>query len=212
MRTRLPRLLLLTLAAGAALTAGACAVQADAGTAPAPKESAETAPPAAEKPAAKKPAAKKKDRKAPACRTENLDAVITAQNEPSARGTSMALVQLTNAGSNPCRIDGWASISLVDAADEVVDVPTEKVREPGDPAPTTLKPDASAWFGIKWTGCDKGSPDCPAGNTLRFSLEASTDGDVATLEDFPAAERSDITMSSLKIGSVQPSRQGVVAW
>jgi hypothetical protein len=44
------------------------------------------------------------------------------------------------------------------------------------------------------------------------SLEASTDGDVAELEGFPDPAAGDITMKSLQIGSLQPSRQGVVAW
>lgn len=43
-------------------------------------------------------------------------------------------------------------------------------------------------------------------------LEASTDGDVATLEDFPDPAAGAITMKNLLIGSLQPSRQGVVAW
>jgi hypothetical protein len=51
-----------------------------------------------------------------------------------------------------------------------------------------------------------------AGNPLRFNLQASTDGDVAELEGFPNPAAGDITMKSLQIGSLQPIRQGVVAW
>ncbi len=104
------------------------------------------------------------------------------------------------------------AISLVNAADEVVNVPTKKVNEPGPAEAFTVKPGTSAFAGIKWTTCDKGDSSCGVGNTLRYNLEASTDGPVATLEGFPAAESSGITMKSLQIGTLQPSNQGVVAW
>jgi hypothetical protein len=140
-----------------------------------------------------------------------MSAVVALQ--PSEGGsTSTAMVQLTNNGAGGCEVDGWAAISLVNAADEVVEVKTEKVEQPGAPTATTLEAGGSAWAGIKWDNCDKGSSDCPAGNTLRFNLEADTDGKVAELEGFPAPEKSNITMGSLRIGSLQPSRQGVVAW
>jgi hypothetical protein len=145
---------------------------------------------------------------AAACRTEDMSAVITAQ--PHAE--NVALVTLTNAGPDACRVDGWARISLVNAANMVVDVNTEKVDQPGPPTPTTVEPDRSVWAGIKWTTCDKGSSDCAAGNTLKFSLDASADDKPAELEGFPNPEASNITMGSLQIGSLQPSRQGVVAW
>ncbi|MBQ1027756.1 DUF4232 domain-containing protein [Micromonospora sp. C95] len=137
-----------------------------------------------------------------------MTAVITAQ--PHAE--NVALVRLTNIGPDACKVDGWAHISLVNAANEVVDVETETVDQPGPPTPTTVQPDRSAWAGIKWTTCDKGSSDCAVGNTLKFSLEASIDGRPAELTGFPNPEASDITMGSLRVGSLQPSRQGVVAW
>ncbi|WBB77904.1 DUF4232 domain-containing protein [Micromonospora sp. WMMD882] len=143
-----------------------------------------------------------------ACRTEDMSAVITAQ--PHAE--NVALVRLTNVGPDACRVDGWVHISLVNAANKVVDVDTETVDQPGPPTPTTVQPEGSAWAGIKWTTCDKGSSDCAAGNTLKFSLEASVDGRPAELAGFPNPEASDITMGSLQVGSLQPSRQGVVAW
>jgi hypothetical protein len=219
MRTSLPRLALVTLTAGAALTIGACSVQADAGTAgPSAGAGSATTEPSATGPtgtptrASKAGKPKHAEAKARACRTDDLDAVVTAQDTITASGTHRGLVQLTNSGSKPCLIDGWASVSLVNAAGEVVDLSTREVKQPGAPTPSWLTPGASAWEGIKWTACDKGDPTCNAGNTLRFNLEASTDGKVAELEGFPAPERINITMKQLSIGSVQPSRQGVVAW
>lgn len=147
-----------------------------------------------------------------ACRTGDVKAVVTFQPDRIDRATRMAMVTLTNTTKSTCVVDGWASISLVDAADEVVPVKTTRVDQPGAPVRTTLKPGTSAFAGIKWTACDKAAASCGVGNTLRFNLQASTDGDVAELEDFPNPAASDITMAKLQLGSLQPSHQGVVAW
>ncbi|GAA2464985.1 DUF4232 domain-containing protein [Winogradskya humida] len=197
---------LLPAVAIAAVAAGCAGTTAPSPTAfsPSPTTSSPS-PTASEGPAA--PAGKKIG----ACRTQDMSAVVAMQ--PSEGGsTSTAMVQLTNDGGSVCEVDGWASFSLVNALGEVVEVKTEKVEQPGAPTPTTLKAGSSAWAGIKWESCDKGSSDCPAGNSLQFSLEADTDGKPAELEGFPAPEKSNITMGSLRIGSLQPIRQGVVAW
>jgi hypothetical protein len=147
-----------------------------------------------------------------ACRTRDLSAVVTFQSERTSGTTRMAMVTLTNTTGNTCVVHGWASISLVDAADEAVPVRTTQVDQPGAPVRTTLRPGTSAFAGIKWTACDKADASCGAGNTLRFNLEASTDGAVAELEDFPDPAAGAITMTKLQLGSLQPSHQGVVAW
>jgi Protein of unknown function (DUF4232) len=149
---------------------------------------------------------------APVCRTRDLTAVVTWQPQGDTTQTHRGLVTLSNKKKSSCTVEGWAAISLVNAADEVVPVKTSQVNQPGTPVKITLKPGGSAWAGIKWTACDKGDSSCGAGNTLRFNLEASTDGDVAELEGFPEPEDSNITMERLQIGSLQPSNQGVVAW
>ena len=60
--------------------------------------------------------------------------------------------------------------------------------------------------------CDRADSNCPTGNTLRGSLASSGRGVVVAQEGFPDPARSLITMRSLKIGTLQPSTQAVVAW
>jgi hypothetical protein len=124
----------------------------------------------------------------------------------------MAMVELTNVSAHSCRLEGWASVSLVNAAGERVQVPSVSVAQPGAPVPVDLPAGTSASAGIKWTACDKASADCPTGNGLQVGVSKSTSGTDAELSEFPAAEKSDITMKSLQIGTIQPSHQGVVAW
>jgi hypothetical protein len=141
-----------------------------------------------------------------------MAADVTLQSERTSGTTRMALVTLTNKSSKTCKVQGRAAISLTNAAGEVVDVPTREVDEPGAAVAITLKPGRTAFEGIKWTSCDKADASCAVGNGMRFNLEASTDGPDARLVAFPAAEKSDITIKSLSIGTLQPSTQGVVAW
>jgi hypothetical protein len=127
-------------------------------------------------------------------------------------GTQKAIISLVNKSSTACRVDGRVYIGLYNAADERVSVPTRSVDEPGSAVDMVLRPDRGAFQGIKWQACDRGDADCPIGNTVRGSLEASAGGVVATLEGFPDPAQSDITMSSLQLGTLQPSTQGTVAW
>lgn len=217
------RLLMTVPAIAAAVLAGACKAPAAApepGSASAPSSQAPSSQPSASHAPASQPSASHAParssggagRSAAACRTGGMSAVVTWQPDRDGGRTHMGLVTLTNKSKSSCTVDGWAAISLVNAADEVVPVRTTRVDQPGRPVRTTLRPGTSAFAGIKWTACDKGDSACGAGNTLRFNLEASTDGDVARLEGFPDPAASNITMKSLQIGSLQPSRQGVVAW
>jgi hypothetical protein len=150
--------------------------------------------------------------RAAVCRSADLAADVTFQPDRAEGKTRMALVTVTNKSRRTCTVEGRAAISLANAAGEVVDVPTREVNQPGPAVPITLKAGRTAFQGLKWTACDKADPSCGVGNTLLFNLEASTDGPVARLVGFPAAERSGITMNSMSIGTLQPSAQGVVAW
>ncbi|PRY19269.1 DUF4232 domain-containing protein [Pseudosporangium ferrugineum] len=147
----------------------------------------------------------------PGCRTDDIRATITAQGDLRSKG-QMGLVAITNVSSRACQVEGHAYVSLSNAANEVVEVPKKAVDEPGKASAIVLKPGTSAFEGIKWDPCSKDDVNCPTGNSLRVNLEASTDGRFATLEGFPRPEKHDITMRSLKIGTLQPSTQGVVAW
>jgi len=191
------------LAAGLVFGQQACSI-----AEPAPASSAVAAPPpSGAAPAGSAPPSSAAAGQVAACRNEDVSAELTLQP-----GKTKALLALRNRSTSPCRVQGHASVSLHNAADELVDVPTEEVDEPGPGEPITLKPGTNAFAGIVWTACDKGSSDCPAGNSLSVNLEGTTDGPSAKLLDFPDPEKSAITMASLRVGTLQPSTQGVVAW
>jgi hypothetical protein len=147
-----------------------------------------------------------------ACTATDIKVTLTEQPQRREGDSRMALVQLTNTSSRTCNVGGWPVITLVNAADEAVNVQTKDVAEPGESVPADLAPGTGAFAGIKWTVCDKGVADCPTGNTVKVGLAKGGPLVVATLEGFPNPEQSDITFKSLQIGTFQPSNQGVVAW
>lgn len=146
-----------------------------------------------------------------ACQVDRLQVTVAAQPSDNVK-TQTAMVIVTNSGKQNCTAPGRFTIALVNAADESVDVPTKKVDQPGPASEVEIKAGGSAFAGIKWIPCAKSDATCGVGNTLRFALDDSAKGPAATLEGFPAAESSGITMKSLQVGTLQPSNQGVVAW
>jgi predicted Ser/Thr protein kinase len=147
------------------------------------------------------------------CGNADITVSISAQSDDTtAIGTQLGLVNVVNKSRTSCRVDGRAFFRLYNAADERVDVPTRSVSEPGPAIDITLRVGGGAFEGIKWQACDVADGDCPVGNTIRGSLVSSAEGVVADLDGFPAPEDSRITMSSLQLGTLQPSTEGVVAW
>ncbi|MDY7085254.1 MAG: protein kinase [Actinomycetota bacterium] len=151
--------------------------------------------------------------KARLCTNADIEVSISAQNEnPTKIGTQRGLISVANRSGAPCRVDGRAFVRLYNAADEPVTVPTTSVDEPGPAIDILLEPGGGAFQGMKWQACDRDSSDCPTGNTLRGSLVPSSPGVVAELLGFPDPNRSQITIGSMRLGTLQPSTQGVVAW
>ena len=146
------------------------------------------------------------------CGNGDITVAISAQGDVTTIGTQKGLVNVVNNSRTSCRVDGRAFFRLYNAADEQVDVPTRSVNEPGPAIDITLRRGGGAFEGIKWQACDRDDADCPTGNTIRGGLVSSSEGVVADLDGFPAPEDSQITMSSLQLGTLQPSTEGVVAW
>jgi hypothetical protein len=147
------------------------------------------------------------------CLTGDVRAtIVTAPVE----GTEQtALVTVTNTGNDTCAVNGWLSITLVNAANQPVPVPTVKLDRPGPATEIPLAAGAAAYAGIKWTSCTRGEPDCGVGTGLRYDLAISTTiGPSAQLEGFTRTKRQriNITMQSLEIGSLQPTETGVTDW
>jgi hypothetical protein len=198
----------------AVATTAAPTTTAPATTAPATAATATAAPSTttSERPARASVPAEGGSATVPGCLNNDVEVEVTFQPQATTGKNRSGLVAVTNTSGDTCQVRGHFAMLLVNAANELVDVPRELVDEPGRAVTVTLEPGRSAFAGIKWTACDKAADDCGVGVGMRYNLQSSTDGKFAELTGFPPGEASALTMSSLKIGTLQPSRQGVVAW
>jgi len=147
-----------------------------------------------------------------ACRSGDVEASLTAQDPLTTGATVRAMIIVTNTSKSTCRVDGWTTVSLLNASGAASPITISKVEQPGPAEPIDLKPGTSALAGLKWTQCDKGDETCPVGNSVEIGVPGAKSGSRTTLEGFPAPEKSGIAMKSVKLGPLQGSRQGVVAW
>ena len=148
----------------------------------------------------------------PGCLNNDVAVNVTFQPQATAGKHRSGLVTVTNSSDHTCKVRGHFAIAPINPAGETLDLPQELVNQPGKAVTINLKPRGSAFAGIKWTACDKADSDCRVGNSMRYNLQSSGKGRVAELDGFGKAEANAITMSSMQIGTLQPSRQGVVAW
>ncbi|HEV7962882.1 MAG TPA: DUF4232 domain-containing protein [Actinoplanes sp.] len=208
------------LAAGPALliaaTATGCTPAADSRASSSPAASASPTPSASASSAAgggkaagstAKPA-----KKTASCGSGDVTVAVTAQNPLSTGSTVRAMITVTNTSSHTCRVNGWTTVTLLNAAGEAAPLKISKVEQPGPAEPIDLKPGTSALAGLKWTQCDKGDETCPVGNSVEVAVPGAKSASPTTLEAFPAPEKSNIAMAAAQLGPLQGSRQGVVAW
>jgi len=148
----------------------------------------------------------------PGCLNKDINLSVTAQDQIGQDKYHYGLVHLANISGHTCKLRGNFAVALVNAAKENVEVPTKLVNQPGKAITVNVQRGGGAWAGIRWTACDKSDLDCGAGNSLKWNLQSTGNGKFAELADFPAPEKSNLTMGSLQIGTIQPIRDGVVAW
>lgn len=148
----------------------------------------------------------------PGCLNDDVTLSVTFQPQAVSGDHRSGLVSVVNTSDHTCKVRGHFAIAPVNSAGETTDVPLELVDQPGKAVTINLKPRTGAFAGIKWTACDKAAGDCRVGNSLKYNLQSSGTGKFAELEEFPAPEKNAIAMSSMQIGTFQPSTQGVVAW
>ncbi|SDT70007.1 DUF4232 domain-containing protein [Actinoplanes derwentensis] len=146
------------------------------------------------------------------CLTSDLTATITLRPAQPDSTVREALVALTNATAATCSLNGWLTMTLINAARQVVPVPATKLDKPTQPTTFELEAGGVAYTGLKWISCEKTSASCPVGANIRYSLSLTSDGPVATLTDFPTPKRTRITMSELRTGVLTPSSDQALTW
>ena len=89
------------------------------------------------------------------CQTKNLKISLSGQNTVSSQ--VIQWVQLSNAGSSPCTMDGFAGVDLVGSANGQANYSWSLERDSETYSKITLKAGEAAYFGIKylpWSSAD----------------------------------------------------------
>lgn len=126
----------------------------------------------------------------------------------------LGLLTLTNVSKNNVTVKGWASLVFLNAANEAVAVPVKQVNVPGAGSSITVPPGRTAFAGVKWAVGAKADPKTfvatsvqltPPGASGRINVKiVGTDGRSGGYVEFD--------MTSVQVGTLQPSSQGVLVF
>jgi len=143
----------------------------------------------------------------PPCLGGDLRITLTARDRFRTGAPVRALIKAVNVSDRTCRVTGWLTLGLVDAAERVEPVRVEPVERPGPAERVDVEPGRFAPAGLKWIPCASGTAGCRSGIGLRVAAPGGVPQQ-ATLENFPPA----VVMSAVQIGPFRTDPIGVLAW
>ncbi|HEX4225047.1 MAG TPA: DUF4232 domain-containing protein [Pseudonocardiaceae bacterium] len=126
----------------------------------------------------------------------------------------LGLLAIANNGKTKATIDGWPTLTFLNAADEAVTVPVKKVNIPGAATSITLAPGENAFAGVKWTDGDKASASTFVATTIKVTPPGSNTPVVANVIGTDGKKQSyyEFDITSVQVGTLQPSTQGVLVF
>jgi len=120
------------------------------------------------------------------------------------------ILVVTNKGTGPLTVDGWPTLSFLNAANGSLAVPVRKVSQPGAATKTTIQPGQSAFAGVKLVFGGKGDNDTYVATTTNLTIPGAPTTVVSLIgDDGHAAEYPELDLKSVQVGTFQPSMQGV---
>jgi hypothetical protein len=120
------------------------------------------------------------------------------------------ILSVTNKGTQPITISGWPQLSFLNAHNDSLQVPVEKVNQPGATTPTTLQPGQSAFAGVKLVVGSKGDDSTFVATTTNLTVPGAPTVTVNLIgDDGHVAEYPELDLKSVQAGTFQPSMQGV---
>ena len=120
------------------------------------------------------------------------------------------ILVVTNKGTTPLTVDGWPTLSFLNAANGSLAVPVQKVSQPGAATRTTIQPGQSAFAGVKLILGDKGDNTTSVATTTNLTIPGAPTTVVSLIgDDGHAAAYPELDLKSVQVGTFQPSMQGV---
>ena len=128
--------------------------------------------------------------------------------------SGLGLLAITNSGRTPATVNGWPTLTFRNAANETVAVPVKKVNIPGTPTAITLQPGRTAFAGVTWTSGDKASAATFVATTLDVTAPGAKNEVPATVIGTDGKKQGyyEFDITSVQVGTVQPSTEGVLVF
>ncbi|MFI9363450.1 DUF4232 domain-containing protein [Kitasatospora sp. NPDC053057] len=140
------------------------------------------------------------------CKADELAVTVQLQDAGS------AMVLLTAKDGRTCTLFGYPGYGGLRADNSVDPLTAKREPYPGAPTAITLKPNTTAFAGLKWNSCDKADPSCHVITGLQLTPPDETKPvttQVIGLDGQPVTQLL-VSAQGLTTGSLQPSNQGVV--
>lgn len=139
---------------------------------------------------------------------QSFHAELTIQDQ------GLGLLALENTGKDPVTIQGWPALQFLAADNSPLKVPTQNVDIPGAGPSITLRPGTNAFAGVKWETGDKASTDTFVATTLKLTPPHGTSATVVDVigTDGKKVGYPEFDVTSVKVGTLQPSTQGVLVF
>jgi outer membrane murein-binding lipoprotein Lpp len=121
------------------------------------------------------------------------------------------LLAMTNNSDKACELGGWVDLTPTDAKGEPTDVPMQNVEVPGPPEDLTLEPGKTAFAGVQTEQGSKADADAKVatGFTAKPSnMDGEINANVINTRG-SSDEPIELPIKSLKVGTLQPTSQGV---
>ncbi|GLZ31532.1 hypothetical protein Lesp02_37200 [Lentzea sp. NBRC 105346] len=140
-----------------------------------------------------------------ACAADVFTAEVRTQPD-----VGKAIVSLTNHGSKSCPLKGNPEITFTLSDGRPVNVPVEKVPQPGRGADFTVQPGETAYAGLKWTACE--GADCQKVEGIRVGLPVGGTLVARWFGSDGAQQMAAVPVKTAQVGTLQQAAQGVIAW
>lgn len=126
----------------------------------------------------------------------------------------LGLLALTNTTTNSITVRGWPTLVFCNAANESVPVPTKKVDIPGPGPSISIGPGETAFAGIEWVAGAKADPKTVVATSIRLTppgYGGSINVNIIGVDGETDAD-TEFDLTSVQIGTLQPSSQGVLVF
>jgi hypothetical protein len=157
-------------------------------------------------------------RSAPTSRTAGGGSAAVAASsfraDLTVQRAGLGLLALTNTAEQAVTVRGWPTLTFLNAANETVSVPVRKVSVPGAGPSITIGPGETAFAGVQWTVGDKADPKTFVATTVRMTPPGGTGWVNVNVigTDGQDAGYAEFDITSARIGTLQPSSQGVLVF